>query len=93
MIRNRSALPNPVVLIMPKMLDGFPSVTRPRILDVGKPASSKRIACEINRSRIEKIRNVVRRDVEIPKAMKQVRPSPWPCSTDDVVLDLADWNC
>ncbi len=43
-IKNRLALPKPVVWIVPKILDGFPPVTRPRMLEVGRAVSLRKFA-------------------------------------------------
>jgi hypothetical protein len=43
-IKKRFAFPNPVVWIVPKMLERFPPVTRPRMFDVAKPDSLRKFA-------------------------------------------------
>ena len=43
-IRNRFAFPKPLVWMVPKMFETFPPVTRPRIFDVGRPESFKKLA-------------------------------------------------
>jgi hypothetical protein len=43
-IKKRFAFPKPVVWIIPKILDGFPPVTRPRMFDVAKPESLRKFA-------------------------------------------------
>ena len=43
-IRKRLAFPNPVVCIVPKMLERFPPVTRPRMLDVARPELLRKFA-------------------------------------------------
>ncbi len=42
--RKRFALPNPWVWIVPKMLEIFPPVTRPRMFDVARPESFRKFA-------------------------------------------------
>jgi len=43
-IRNRFALPKPVVWIAPRIFDTFPPVTRPSMLDVGRAVSLRKFA-------------------------------------------------
>ena len=43
-MRKRLAFPNPVVCIVPKMLERFPPVTRPRMLDVARPELLRKFA-------------------------------------------------
>ena len=43
-IRNKFALPKPVVWMVPKIFDGLPPVTRPRMFDVAKPESLRKFA-------------------------------------------------
>ena len=43
-IRNRLALPKPVVCRVPKILEGLPPVTRLRIFEVGNAVSFRKLA-------------------------------------------------
>ena len=43
-IRNRFALPKPVVWIVPKILDELPPVTRPRMFEVADPDWFRKLA-------------------------------------------------
>ena len=44
LIRKRFAPPKPVVWIVPKILDPFPPVTRPRMFVVGRPVLLRKFA-------------------------------------------------
>ena len=43
-IKNKLALPKPVVWMVPKIFEGLPPVTRPRIFEVGNAVSFKKLA-------------------------------------------------
>ena len=76
-IRKRLAFPNPVVWMVPKMFEMFPPVTRPRMLEVARPESFRKLAM------------LLTGHIEIAKAMKEVGPIAWARASRDVIHGLA----
>ena len=72
-IRNRFALPKPVVWMVPKMLDGIAAGHAAE--DIGSGYSRF----------VQEVGDVIRRNSEFSKAMKEVRPIAWPGAAGNIV--------